>query len=322
MRSSSLVADCAHLPCDGENEVRRARPLLGTVVEIRAASAQPVQQLHAAVGEAFAAVQQVHELMSYHDPGSELSRINRDAASAEQRIDAHTYAVIEAALQMAMLSDGAFDPCIGHRLEEWGYLPPTTVGGCGGRWDDVRLIAPGAVRFARSVRLDLGGIAKGYAVDRAVQVLQAAGVDKLLVNAGGDLRIAGPQQQRIGLRHPLAPHRHAAVLSLRDSALATSASYYSRRHRPGGEVSSLLDPRTGVPYLGEGSVSVCAPDCMSADALTKVVLFASPECAERALAAHGAYAQVHQYNAPALTGDVSGSRPGAPAPRQGVAHWS
>ncbi len=162
----------------------------------------------------------------------------------------------------------------------------------GGSWRDVQLIDSDRVRCARPLRLDLGGIAKGYAVDCAVHALQRTGIEKILVNAGGDLRIAGPWEQRVRLRHPQAPHLAAGVLTLRDAALATSAAYYSRRLLGSGEVSALLDPRRALPYLGHHSVSVRAPDCMSADALTKVVLFAPPKCAEQALAACSAQACV------------------------------
>ena len=277
--------------------VRRARPLLGTVLEIRAAGPHTRVQLNKAIDGAFAAVERVQELMSYHDPASELSRINREAAATAQRIDAQTYAVLEAALRFAALSNGAFDPCVGDQLEKWGYLPPSTPGPdrsrpTGGTWRDVHLVAHCRVRFGRPVRLDLGGIAKGYAVDCAVRALQSAGVEDFLVNAGGDLRIAGRWTQRLRLRHPQAPHLSAEVLALRNAALATSAAYYSRRHGWFGEVSALLDPRTGMPYIGNGSVSVRAADCMSADALTKVVLFAAPEFAEQALAACRAQAFV------------------------------
>jgi thiamine biosynthesis lipoprotein len=299
MPSPSLAAEGARA-CTGagfENEVRRARPLLGTVVEIRAAAPLTEVQLHAAVDGAFAAVERVQQLMSYHDRASELTRINREAASTEQRIDAQTYAVLEAALRFAALSNGAFDPCVGDRLEKWGYLPPSAPGSdglrrLGGNWRDVHLLGPDRVRFGRPVRLDLGGIAKGYAVDRAVHALQCAGIENILVNAGGDLRIAGRWTQNLRLRHPQAPHLSADLLALRNAALATSAAYYSRRRLSFGEVSALLDPRSALPYIENGSVSVRAADCMSADALTKVVLFATPGVAEQALAACGAQAFV------------------------------
>jgi FAD:protein FMN transferase len=279
------------------SEVRRARPLLGTLVQVRAAGPHTDAQLHAAVGAAFAAVERVQQLMSYQDPRSELSRVNRDAVGCEQRIDAEFYAVLEAALRFAALSHGAFDPCIGDHLEEWGYLPRSApasgdAGARGGTWRDVRLLGDCRVRLERAVRLDLGGIAKGYAVDRAVNALQLAGIERILVNAGGDLRIAGPWAQQVWLRHPQAPHLSAGTLRLSNAALATSAAYYSRRRSPRGEVSALLDPSTARPYTQAGSVSVRAADCMSADALTKIVLFAPPQVAEQALAACAAQGYV------------------------------
>ena len=100
--------------------MRRARPLLGTIVDIRVAGPFAEKTLHSAIDAAFAAVERVQSLMSYHDPASELSRLNRKAASREQQIDDETYAVLEAALRFAALSNGAFDPCIGERLEKWG----------------------------------------------------------------------------------------------------------------------------------------------------------------------------------------------------------
>ena len=279
------------------DEVCRARPLLGTVVEIRATSSNAQPSLHAAVDAAFAAIERVQRLMSYHDPDSDLSALNRNAACTEQRVDAATYAVIESALRIAALSEGAFDPCVGERLERWGYLPGSAATAdsrreFAGRWPDVQLLGQCRVRFARPLLLDLGGIAKGYAVDRAVHTLRAAGVEEISVNAGGDLRVAGARAHTIRLRHPLAPDLSAATLVLQDTALATSAAYYSRRRLPFGEVSALLDPRSSRPYVDNGCVSVRAGDCMSADALTKVVLFAAPQLAERTLAACGAQAFV------------------------------
>src|SRR5271154_375156 len=103
--------------------VRRARPLLGTLVEVGVADRRPACQLHAAIDAAFACIERVHALMSFHLPDSELRRLNRDAVRHPQSVDPHTYAVFETALRIAELSDGAFDPCVAPRLEEWGLLP-------------------------------------------------------------------------------------------------------------------------------------------------------------------------------------------------------
>lgn len=276
-------------------EVRRARPLLGTLVEIRAAGGLPEAPLHAALDAAFAAVERVQALMSFHDPASELSRLNREAAQHPVAVDAQTHEVLAAATALSALSAGAFDVCVGTPLRHWGYLPAGEgMAAPGASWRDIDLLEDGRVRFHRPLCLDLGGIAKGYAVDCAVAALRDAGVERALVNAGGDLGGFGPAPWQVGLRHPLSPAHSVHTLELRGEALATSANTFSRRRRGAGEVSPLLDPRSGRPWLGQASVSVRAPDCLHADALTKVVLFATPEVAERVLEAHGAQAYVQQ----------------------------
>jgi len=284
-------------------ELRRARPLLGTLVEIRAAAACPAARLQAAIDAAFAAVEQVHRLMSLHDPASELSVLNRVAAQHALRVDAHTYAVLAAARRIAQKSEGAFDPSVAATLQEWGYLPasppPVATAATAASWRDIELLEDRFVRFRRPLRIDLGGIAKGYAVDRAVETLRQAGVDTALVNADGDLRAYGEQAQVLYLRHPQHPSLGVHPLVLHNEALATSAIYLSRRQLATAglatrEVSPLLDPRSRQPYLGADSISVRAPECMSADALTKVIQFAARELAERVLATYGAHALEQQ----------------------------
>jgi thiamine biosynthesis lipoprotein len=281
----------------GDFEIARSRPLLGTLVEIRAgvqrrdhrqmsSSTAETAQLHAAVDAAFAQIEHVHHLMSYHDPDSELARLNREAVERPQRVSLHTYAVLSAAVRIARLSEGAFDPCVGACLETWGYLPPSRVRTESGfaSWQDIELLEEQRVRFKRPLRVDLGGIAKGYAVDLATQSLQQANVQEIVVNAGGDLRVSGTRVREIVLRHPRTPGVGGTSLELESGALATSAAYFSRKRVGSGEVSALLDPRSRAAYLGHESISVHAGDCITADALTKVVLFAPPAVAERVLA--------------------------------------
>jgi len=288
MRSPSPTAERA----DQLIALRRARPLLGTRVEIEVNAALPSDELHAAIDAAFAAIESVQRLMSYHDVDSELSRLNRTAAQVTQRIDAHTWRVFECALHMAAISDGAFDPCIGAALESWGFLPRHAASqNATGCWRDVELLEGSRVRFRRALRIDLGGIAKGYAVDLALQALHARGVRDAIVNAGGDLRVAGERVHMIAIRQPQAPALLSHSMSLHDAALATSAGYYSRRELAAiGEVCALIDPRDGQALRARHSVSVRSARCMDADALTKVVLFAPTGLAQRVLAAYDACA--------------------------------
>ncbi len=253
------------------NEIRRARPLLGTLAQITALGALTAAELHAAVAAAFAQIALVHTLMSAQEPDSELSRLNRLAPQFLQPLHPHTRAVLAAGLEIARRSGGAFDPSAG--------TPPALNSSAAG-WRDIELCEQG-VRFHRPLQLDLGGIAKGYAVDLAVQCLKSLGVQHLVVNAGGDLRVAGSRAQAVAIRHPLSAHQPVHELLLQNEALATSSRFSQREGgAPGWE---LVDPRTGRAYCGRDSVSVRAATCMTADALTKVALFAPAALAERVL---------------------------------------
>jgi FAD:protein FMN transferase len=280
-------------PAVEPHSVRRARPLLGTRVEIAAGGCRDERSLHAAIDEAFACIERVQQLMSYQDADSDVSRLNRTAPHRALAVNPHTYRVCEAALQFARESEGAFDPTVAARLEEFGILPHAgNAADAHATWRDIELCGDNHIRLHRSLRIDLGGIAKGYAVDRAIAVLQKRDIENALVNAGGDMRVIGSRPQFAHLRHPEAPLHTAHTLTLQNAALATSAAYFSRRASSTGEVSALIDARSGEPYVGRRSVSVRAFECMSADALTKVVLFAPPGLAAACLAAQGADAHV------------------------------
>ena len=261
--------------------IARAQPWLGTMVGIRVA---PCRQAEAAVDAAFAAIRQVHELMSFHRPESELSALNQRAHQGPIAVSQWTYAVIAHALELSQVSDGLFDCTIAPYLTARGLLPVPMPGksrmrppsgACALRrasYRDVELLDGCRIRFRRALWIDLGGIAKGFAVDRAVQVLRAHDVAAASVNAGGDLRVFGDLASPVQVRLPGSPHITAPLMNLRDSAIATSATYLDPTSgEPGTAVTALIDPRTGACCSTGFSVSVHAPDCITADALTKVV---------------------------------------------------
>jgi thiamine biosynthesis lipoprotein len=245
---------------------RRARPLLGTLVEVRA-EACSAASFDAAADAAFAAIAEVQRLMSFHDEASDLRRIARASAGEPVRVHSHTATVLRRALRWARASGGAFDPGCAARAVAAGWLPAPTDA-----------VAPGALPFERALSLrgrevclhaplwlDLGGIAKGYAVDRAVAALRRAGLESGAVNAGGDLRVFGAQEEPVLVRSPFDPSRFWPVAGLRDAACATSAS---------GEVASRDDAGPGAAETAAGaprSVTVFAPTACTADALTKIV---------------------------------------------------
>ena len=253
------------------NRVRRARPGLGTIVEIEALGADP-EQLTFAVEAAFSAVADVHRLMSFHDSTSDVSRLNFLAHKTSILVHPWTWSVLESAQEFSSLSDGAFDITVAPLLQRWGYLPGSHVRRSCATWRDIMLEPGNAVRFRRPLALDLGGIAKGFAVDRAVEALRHAGVSHGLVNAGGDLRVFGDEEREIYVRHPLSPGSAAGVLQIREKALATSAVYFSRRRVGHLIVSAIVHGGSRKPFIGDSSATVLAGNCLTADALTKIVL--------------------------------------------------
>jgi thiamine biosynthesis lipoprotein len=159
-------------------------------------------QAEDAIDAAFAAVARVHALMSFHDSESDLSRLNAAAGSAIA-IDAWTYTVLRTARELNRHSNGLFDIGVAPVLQRLGMLPAAPANSCTRREplsrDGFELLPDGLGRLKPDVRIDLGGIAKGFAVDRAVAALQERGIPSGLVNAGGDLKVFGANAHTI---HP------------------------------------------------------------------------------------------------------------------------
>ena len=238
---------------------------------------------------AFAAIERIQKLLSAHDPESELSLLNCEAAARAVTVSPETFAVLHCADRMAAESGGAFDYTVAPTLAEWGFRPTNLNRKNPGNWRDVLLLPGRKVLFLRPLALDLGGIAKGFAVDAAIEVLRARGVESAVVNAGGDLRVFGPQPSTVHLRHPAAPQTFAHTIRLQGAALATSSPCFTERGWHGQRVSHLVNPLLDSAITGQVSVTVHARECWLADALTKVVLNA-PRRAETLLAKYAAEA--------------------------------
>src|SRR6266702_510663 len=151
------------------DKVRRARPLLGTLVEIEVAGIAK-SKMDAAIDAAFEAVAQVHRLMSFHDDDSDVSRLNREAGLRPVKVHAWTFRVLEAAVEMQRRSNGIFDIAVAPALQSMGLLPrlkgDPLVARQTQQFDAIELLEAQTVRFEHpDVRIDLGGIAKGFAVD-------------------------------------------------------------------------------------------------------------------------------------------------------------
>lgn len=233
---------------DLHTRCRRARPLLGTLVDIEARG----PDAHHAVACAFDAIAEVHRLMNRHDPASDIGRLNAAPEGSAVPVHPRTATVLHAATHLCSDSDGAFD-CTRHA--DWpGQM----------RWE----ISGNVVRKLGPGQFDLGGIAKGFAVDCAIEAARAHRVGHVLVNAGGDIRHFGNAPMTMHLRDPQAPATVAIHYDLFNEALASSsaAGLAATPDGPSRIVGALRDlPR-------RAGASVIAPTCMLADAFTKIVL--------------------------------------------------
>lgn len=253
--------------------------MLGTFVAITAWGASPTR-LEEAVAAAFAEFEQVDAVMSNHRSDSELSRINQRAFQEPVAVSDLMFEVVQEALRISEATKGGFDVTIHPLTELWGFV-----------WKLHRMPAPAELQKAlprvgyqkvrldpatRSIRfldpgvsMDLGGIGKGFAVDRAVDRMVALGVTNLLVRAGGDLRVMGDAPGRKGwivqIEDPRKEGRRTAV-QLVNAALSTSGTYENFFKVNGKVYSHILDPRTGLPVEGIASCTLIARRCVESDA--------------------------------------------------------
>ena len=284
--------------------VRRAHYQMGTIFEISAYGKQEdARRTASAMEEAFAEIRRADEVMSNYRPDSDLMRLNEAGSSGFVPLPADLYALLQEAVKYSRLTGGAFDVTAGLLVEAWqqAAAQATLVS----RRELLRLLPLAgdsrlvfddekqAVRFDRpGVRVDLGGIAKGWAVDRAAAVLRRHGIERALISAGSSTlyAIGSPPSQpgwEIGIRHPLAQdddvdeNRHEekilATVSLKDEALSTSAGYEKPIEIQGKTYSHLLDPRSGIPAEGMLSATVISPTAVESDALSTGVFILGRE---------------------------------------------
>ena len=259
---------------------------MGTALECQAFHSDP-QQARRATEAAFAAVRRVDGDMSLYRPDSDIGRLNRLSGRTDVTIRQSTAAVLRESLEVGRRSRGALDVTVTPLLNQWGFYS-VRERAPGSRQLDAALAlvdyrrvhvddAKGTARLGRhGMQVDLGGVAKGFAVDRAVEALRARGVEQGMVNAGGDLGLLGRHPDGgpwvVGVQHPLTPARLLLALSLEGGAVATSGNYLRYRVYDGRRYGHLLHPRHGYPAETALSMTVVAPTAMRADALATAAL--------------------------------------------------
>jgi thiamine biosynthesis lipoprotein len=263
--------------------VRRSVPVMGTIADL----AQD------AIDAAIAELRFVDRTMTWFSDDSDVGRANLGAARSPVVVSPSTARVLEEAWLWAEASAGAFDPCLGAAMKLWDVgarqAPPSPdqVRAFAGRglyqyMEIGRRAGEDVVFFRdRDIALDLGGIAKGYGVDRAVQALRGYGIQNAIINVGGDLYAMGASEDgdpwKVGVRDPDDPDGIVATLEVSDAAVATSGDYIRYFQHGGRRYHHLIDPVTGAPRAARmRSITVMADDCMTADAAGTAV-FGMPE---------------------------------------------
>jgi FAD:protein FMN transferase len=243
-------------------------------------------QMEKAAEAAFDEVHRLDRLLSNYKQDSEWSEVNRTAGVGPVRLSAELFQLLSDCLKYSRESDGAFDITVGPLMKVWGFykgegaLPrPADVTDARTRVGHrhVRLDAAAkTIQFDRAgMELDPGGIGKGYAVDRMVEVLRRSGIHVALVSAAGSsiYGLGAPPDEptgwRITIRAPDDPNKSAAEVFLRDMSLSTSGSYEKFFWADGRTYAHIIDPRTGYPAQGMASVSVIAPRTIDSEAWAK-----------------------------------------------------
>ena len=276
---------------------RRTIPVMGTIAEltvIHRSEARAQEAVDAAIAE----LRWVDATMTRFRGDSDIGRANAGASRDGVIIRPETAQVIETALRWSSASDGRFDPAIGAASELWDVTnrheppPADAVRQLAGRsfWRHVdleRRAGRGVVRYGeRDLHLDLGGIGKGYSLDRAVNVLRDRGIHHAIVNLGGDLYALGESPEggawRVGIKSPDDQRSMVRTLEVSDRAVATSGDYERFFRWRGLRFHHLIDPTTAAPrQTNVRSVTVLADRCIDAEPCA-VSVFGMPQ--DRALA--------------------------------------
>ncbi len=281
-RAAAQIAPAAMIAPAGSAWFEREAAIMGTAIRVELWS-EDEREAQSAITAVMDEMHRIDHAMSPHKPESELSRINRDAAREPVPVSAEMYRLLERALEFSRFSDGAFDitfASVGNLYDYRAGIAPSDDALARGLaaigWRHL-VLDPKArsVRFAREgMRIDLGGFAKGHAVDNAVAILAELGIAHAFVAAGGDSRVLGDRRGRpwtVAVRDPRHAGGIVAVLPLEDTAISTSGDYERYFERNGVRCHHLIDPRTGRSADAVRSVTILAPDGLTAEGLSKTV---------------------------------------------------
>jgi thiamine biosynthesis lipoprotein len=261
-----------------EVQRRHETMVMGTKLEL-VALGEDVEDMDAAIAAAEREMRRIEDLMTTWRP-SPLTRLNDAAGQGPQEVPLELAQIIDRGLALGELTEGAFDITFAGVGKLWSFkkgkerLPsPQEVEAAIARVDyrKVRVdLEASTVEVPEGMRIGLGGIAKGYAVDQAMKVMREHGVRNGVVNAGGDMKVLGKKfgyNWQVAIKHPRKRGRAIALLRISNSCVVSSGDYERFFEKDGKRYHHILDPRTGYPATGAMSSTVVAPNAEFADAL-------------------------------------------------------
>src|ERR1700732_2106300 len=268
--------------------MERTEAIMGTRCYVQLWADDPAKG-NEAIDAVMAELRRIDNLMSHYKPESQLSQINARANQEPVRVDKELFDLIRLSTYYSQITEGAFDityASVGYLYDYPHHIHPSE--------EQIRQALPAVnwrnmlldeahhtVRFEHpGMRIDLGGIGKGYAVDRGVEVLKARGITRAVVTAGGDSRIIGDRMGRpwlVAIRHPDDPKKVVTRIPLSDSAMSTSGDYERYFDEGGVRYHHIIDPRTGHSASKVRSATVLAPTATQTDGMSKTAFVLGPE---------------------------------------------
>ncbi|HOJ08134.1 MAG: FAD:protein FMN transferase [Ignavibacteriota bacterium] len=263
--------------------IKRTQILLGTVVEIQVRDADD-KKAEDAISKAFAEMKRIEDLFTTFDNKSPVSRIN-NSADTIINVESEIYNLIVLCDSITKLSNGCFDVSLNNIIRVWGFdsdnrhIPEASVIDSALKlsgWKDVKLFGENKIFKQRKVELNFGAIAKGYAVDKAINILRKSGIKQALVNAGGEVSVIG-NNWIVGIQHPDEINSIIKRIKLNGYTVATSGDYEQYFEVDGVRYHHILDPETGYPSKGLQSVTIINKSNAFADALATAVFVMGEE---------------------------------------------
>lgn len=274
-------------------EIKYTRTLMGTVVEITLVGKDEAK-LNVAAEAAFSEIKRLEGLMSHYKEDTDVGRINAVAGKEAVHVSSETFEVIETALEVSRLSNGAFDVTMGILGKVWHFTKDDKGEPIRPSQEEVKKLLPlidyrqitvdkknNTVRLAKQgMRINLGGIAKGYIVGKAADVLKRHGIKKGIVHAGGDMVVfqePNDEPWLIGIQNPREKDKIIGSIKTQNMTIATSGDYERFFIKDGSRYHHIMDPSTGFPANKCRGVTITAKDPTLADALSTAIFVMGPD---------------------------------------------